>query len=232
MPTIASFDERPVVIFDFDGTIADTTASIIETARTVLADWHLPEERLANVGQIIGPPFPDAFELVFGLSRTDAEEVTRRYRRIYTTLGPEAWPAFSGIRELLVDLATSGRKLAVASSKRGAFVRRGLEDNGLLELFDTVRAPELTLDQTKEEAIRLVLGDLGLTPADAVMVGDRFHDVTAARACGVPCVGVRYGDTADPGELEKAGAAAIAGTVEELRQILMGDVAARGNAHA
>ncbi len=218
--------QRDVVIFDFDGTIADTKAGIIATATRVLSDWGLGPAELAHVGELIGPPFPQAYELVFGLSHADAVEVTRRYRAIYRDLGVEAWPAFAGMRELLVALREAGRRLAVASSKQTALVHRGLADNGILDLFELVRGKEDDAEATKVDAIRLVLAQLQAIPDDAVMVGDRFHDVEASAACGVPCVGVRYGDTARPGELEEAGAVAIANTMDELRALLLGEVVA------
>lgn len=210
-----------VVVFDFDGTIADTKESIIRTAKTVLSRWGFGERDLERVGDLIGPPFPQAFEWVFGLSAEDAREVTRQYRDIYNNLGLEAWPAFPGVVELLRDLRAAGRTLAVASSKRTYLVERGLTDNGVLGLFDTVCAREADSESTKEDAIRGALARLGANAGDAVMVGDRFHDVDAANACGIPCVGVLYGNTADRAELEDAGAAAIASTVEELRDLLL-----------
>lgn len=216
--------ERSVVVFDFDGTIADTSASIISTATTVLTDWGFSPAELSRdrVGQIIGPPFPQAYEQVFGLSHADAVEVTKRYRSIYTHLGVEAWPVFPGIVELLEQLREAGRKLAVASSKSAALVVRGLVDNGIDGLFDTICAKDSDDKASKVDIIRLALDNLGAGVQDAVMVGDRFHDVDAARACGMPCVGVLYGHTAERAELEGAGAVAVADTVDDLRRYLLG----------
>lgn len=216
--------QRSVVVFDFDGTIADTSDSIISTATTVLTDWGLSPTELTRdrVGQIIGPPFPQAYEQVFGLSHDDAVEVTRRYRSIYTKLGVEAWPAFPGVVELLEQLRDAGRKLAVASSKSASLVMRGLADNGIDSLFDTICAKDSDDKATKEDTIRRVLNILDANAQDAVMVGDRFHDVEAARACGMPCVGVLYGHTAERSELEGAGAVAVADTVDDLRRYLLG----------
>lgn len=213
---------RKAIVFDFDGTIADTKASIIATATTVLSEWGVAEEELSRVGEIIGPPFPQAYEWVFGFSREDAIEITRRYRDIYNHLGIDAWPAFEGMRELLSGLHEAGRLLAVASSKRTYLVRRGLEDNAIVDLFDSVRAKEEDLESTKADAIRLALADLGVTADEAVMVGDRFHDIEAAKECDMPCVGVLYGKTADREELEAAGAAAIVESVDGLRDVLLG----------
>lgn len=214
--------ERALVVFDFDGTLADTKAGIISTATTVLTQWGVPAADLVRVGDIIGPPFPQAFEQVFGLSHDDAVEVTRRYRDIYTNLGIEAWPAFPGVADLLHDLRAAGRRLAVASSKRANLVRRGLDDNRIAGLFDIVCAKGRDDESTKTDAIVRSMRELGADPADTVMVGDRFHDVEAAAVCGVSCIGVLYGQTADRAELEGAGAVAIAQTVGELHELLLG----------
>ena len=222
MPSSIDLTQRRAIVFDFDGTIANTTDAIISTATKVLTDFGVPRERLSRVGEIIGPPFPQAFEQEFDLSHDDAVEVTARYRAIYAYLGVEAWPAFPRIPELLRDLRDAGRLLAVASSKRADLVCKGLSDNDLLELFHTVRAKQSDEEGTKTEAIMAAIADMGATLEQAVMVGDRFHDVEAAALCGVPCIGVRYGETARPGELEDAGAIAIAHTVDELRTLLLG----------
>lgn len=216
-----NLNERRVIIFDYDGTIADTKAGIVATATTVLREWGLGPKELSRVDELIGPPFPQAFELVFGLSHEDAAEVTRRYRAIYTQLGVEAWPAFPGVRELLEELHAEGRYLAIASSKKASLINRGLKDNGLLGLFEFVGAQDDDKGHSKVEAIREALALTGAKPAEAVMVGDRHHDVEAASTCGIDCIGVRYGGTDQPGELEEAGAATIAQTVEELRCLLV-----------
>lgn len=213
---------RELVLFDFDGTLADTVDGICATARTVLRAHGVPEEELARVPQIIGPPFPQAFSLVFGLSEDEAARVTAEYRAIYQDLGIKGWPLYPGMRELLEDLRAAGRRLAVASSKREALVIKAVADNGVADLFDVVLGKKSDDQVSKAETIARVIGELGLAPQDAVMVGDRHHDVEAASACGVPCVGVTYGGTAEPGELEAAGACAVAPSVDELRRVLLG----------
>ena len=213
---------RELVIFDFDGTLANTVDGICATATAVLRAHGLPEDELAKVPQLIGPPFPQAFSLVFGLSEEEAAQVTEEYRAIYKDLGLAGWPLYPGARELLGDLRAAGRRLAVASSKRQELVRRAVGDNGVLDLFDVCLGKTSDDEADKTATIARAIEQLGLTPADAVMVGDRHYDVDAAAACGVPCVGVTYGGTAAPGELEDAGACAIAGSVDELRRLLLG----------
>lgn len=213
---------RRLVIFDFDGTLADTIPAITATARTVLLGHGLAEDELGDLLRLVGPPFPQAYSLVYGFSPEEAMQITREYREIYHGLGVAAWPLFDGVRELLEDLRAAGRLTAVASSKRGFMVERALEDNGVSGLFDVRRGKPSDGEVAKATTIAQVLDDLGLSAADAVMVGDRHHDVEAASACGMPCVGVTYGGAAAPGELEGAGACAVAATVDELRRVLLG----------
>ena len=213
---------RSVILFDFDGTLADTVPAIVSTARTVLLRHGLTEETLGDVKRIVGPPFPQAYSLVYGFSVEEAAQITAEYRAIYTGLGRGGWPRFDGVRELLEDLRAAGRRLGVASSKRMALVEQALEDNEVGDLFD-VRLGKPSDDEfSKAQIIERALGELGVGAGDAVMVGDRHNDVEAATACGLPCVGVSYGGATQPGELEGAGACSVAATVDELRRVLLG----------
>jgi len=217
-----SVSDRPVVVFDFDGTLADTKGAIVRTATEVLLAHGLDEGDLGDVGRIVGPPFPQAFTLVYGLSPEEALSVTHDYRKIYERMGLEAWPLFPGMRELLERLHASGRRLAVASSKRESLLRRGLGDNGIEGVFELVVGNKDDGNHTKAAALAEVMSTLGVGAADCVMVGDRLYDVEGALACDMPCVGVELGNTAAPGELAEAGACVVVGSVEELGRVLVG----------
>ena len=212
---------RQVVLFDFDGTLADTMGTIVEVATTVLLEWGRAPEELGDVSRLVGPPFPQAFCEVYGLSWDEALDVTERYRRIYTRKGAEAWPVFDGVAPLLGELHAAGRRLGVVSSKRVDLVRRGLADNGLEDLF-VLCLGRTSDDGSKAELIGEALRMLGVEADDAIYVGDRHYDVEAAHAAGVPCLGVLYGQTAPAGELEEAGAELVCATVADLRQALLG----------
>ena len=214
--------KRGVVLFDFDGTLANTIPAITSTARTVLLRHGLTDETLGDLMRLVGPPFPQAYSLVYGFSPEEAVQITAEYRAIYTTLGVAGWPLFDGVSELLADLRAAGRRLAVASSKRVTLVEASLEDNGVRNLFDAVRGKPTDDEISKAQIITWALEELGADAADAVMVGDRHHDDEAAAACGIPCVGVTYGGATQLGEHEAAGACAVASTVDELRRVLLG----------
>lgn len=213
---------RRLAIFDFDGTLANTVPSIITTARTVLARHGLTEDEMGDLTRLVGPPFPQAYSLVYGFSEEEAVQITAEYRAIYRNIGPSAWPLFDGIADLLARLRAAGHLTAVASSKQMRMVERALADNEVTGLFDRALGKTSDAEGDKVAVIRRVVRELGLTEADAVMVGDRHHDVEAAAACGIPCVGVTYGGTGTVEELMGAGACVCVGSVEELGRVLLG----------
>lgn len=213
---------RRAVVFDWDGTLADTMRGITAVAREVLLDWGMPEEGLGDLSRLVGPPFPQAYSMVYGLSSEDAAEVTRRYRARYEQGSVREWPIFPGIPVLIDDLRRAGKLVAVASSKRHKLVLRQAGDNGILGAFDAIVGKTDDHTDTKEGAIIQAIERLGTCVDDAVMVGDRDLDVWAAANVGIPCVGVLYGKTAPREELEGAGAVAVAETLDELRSILIG----------
>ena len=214
---------RPVVLFDFDGTLADTMPGIISTARTVLSARGWDSERIGDLKRIIGPPFPQAWSQIYGVSASEADDITRAYRAIYNDLGPESSPLYDGVPELLHDLHLGGKRLGICSSKRAQLVEKMLTEHGILNCFDTVVAQLDHAHSEKPWLIAEALRRLGVTPDDAVMVGDRFYDVEGAAEVNVPCVGVLFG-TAEREELEQAGAAQIVDNMADLKRVLLGAV--------
>ena len=217
----ADLARRRFVLFDFDGTLADTRPGIVATATKVLRAWGMSDEEIGDVGRLVGPPFPRAYSDIYGVSPADADELTRIYSEEYAKLGPSSHALFAGMGELLGELRDAGRTLGVATSKHQETAERFLQEDGVLELFAAVAGKVDPAHADKATAVRRALSAMGASPEDAVMVGDRFYDVEGARANGVPCIGVLFG-TATRQEMEDAGAAAIVSSVEELRSVLLG----------
>ena len=212
---------RRLVVFDWDGTLCNSLLGITSTAREVLLGFGLAEEELGDLTRLVGPPFPEAYSMVYGLSAADAAEVTRRYRERYESGDVSMWPIFEGVAGLLAHLRAAGKLVAIASSKRHPLVMRQITDNGIVDAFDAICGKMSDGGDTKEAAIMRAIEQLGCTLDDAVMVGDRNLDVFAAADVGIPCVGVLWGNTAPREELEDAGAAAIAETIDGLERILL-----------
>jgi phosphoglycolate phosphatase len=136
------------------------------------------------------------------------------YRAHYAAGAVLVATVYAGIPELLAELATSGARLAVTTSKPEPFALRVLEHTGLRGAFASVHAA--TLDgrvRHKEQVVAAALAAHGERPA--VLVGDRAQDVQGAAAHGLPCVGAGWGPAEDC-ELEAAGAAAVVATPSDV----------------
>lgn len=205
---IGSFDigRYPVVLFDFDGTLADTGPAVMRIAAAVLRERGI-EPAEADLRKMIGPPLAVGLRDVFGVAQPVAEELTVAYRaRFAREVTVADFPPIPGVSELLRVLHGQGRRLAVATSRKEESARQMINDLGWTPLFEAIAGMHEPERLTKADSIRCVLEELGVRSADAVMIGDRFHDIEGAREVGCAAIGV-YTGAAVAGEHDAADAA-------------------------
>jgi len=200
-----------LVLFDLDGTLVDSAPGIFSSVRHAAAALGLPAPMPSQLRGMVGPPLQDGFALVLGVAVADVPRAVDAYREHYAAGAMLDVTVHSGVPELLADLRDAGAILAVATSKPEPFAVRVLAHTGLLPCFAGVHGA--TMDGSVRHKDQVVAAALAAHPAgrDPVLVGDRSHDVLGAAAHGLPCIGAGWGPAAD-GELERAGAAAIAAT--------------------
>lgn len=212
---------RDVLLFDFDGTLANTTACVMRTVRRVLAARGFTQEEMGDLSRFVGPPLVAAFRDIYGFSQTEAQQVTAEYRVLFDECTAEDYPAFEGLHGMLDELVARGTRLAVATSRLESRAKTMMEELAFTQ-FDVAYGLNPPARMTKADAVRDTLAALGGDAAHALMVGDSHFDVEGAAAFGIPCIGVTYGGTSTEDELMAAGAVAVAHTVEELRAMLLG----------
>ena len=211
-----------LVLFDLDGTLVDSTPGIWASIRVAAAELGLPAPTPAQLTAMVGPPLEEGFAGAFGLAAADVDRAVRAYRDHYRAGAMFDVAVYPGVPELLAGLRADGALLAVATSKPEPFAVPILEHVGLLAAFDSVHGA--TLDGAVRHKEQVVAAALAAHPDGVrpVLVGDRLHDVLGARVHGLPCIGAGWGP-APPGELEAAGAAAVAatpaGVVDALRAL-------------
>lgn len=93
--------KRPVVLFDFDGTVADTGRAVMTSTRKALAARGFSEAQMGDLRRMIGPPLWKSFHDFYGFTREESLVVADEYRAFFDELGPEEYPVFDGIPELL-----------------------------------------------------------------------------------------------------------------------------------
>ncbi len=190
-------------LFDFDGTLADSFAAITASTNHVRRSFGLPEMTEAAVRGYVGHGLENLMrELCPGF---DTAEAVRRYREHHPSVMVAGTRLFPGVADTLATLHARGIKLGVCSNKAVAFTRTLVRTLGLDEVMTAVFGPEDAGGSPKPDPTMLLVAceRLGVTPAEAVYVGDMSIDVRAGKAAGIPVwlVNVGQAGTDDPRQL-------------------------------
>jgi phosphoglycolate phosphatase len=206
------------VLLDLDGTLVDSASGILGSLREAFDELGLAWSDADLDGQLVGPPLYETLPAIVGDDATAA--VVPVYRRIYAERGFLSSTPYPGVDALLQSLADGNRRVALATSKSEFAARRILDNHGWTPLFAAIVGDTPDAGRpTKTHVIAEAMQQLSAAPGDAVMVGDRSHDVVGARANGLACIGAGWG-YAQPGELADAGATSVCDTVADLREVL------------
>lgn len=209
------------VLLDLDGTLADSRPGIEASLRFMLAELGHDPAAAGELTWAVGPPIAVSVGTLlrrYGDDRVDLGLAT--YRSQYSATGLYDCKAFPGIPDMLAALKAAGRTLCVATSKRRDFAERVVEFLGFKALLPTVYGalPGGGLDE-KTDMIRELMRVEGYDPARTVMVGDRLHDIHAAKANGLRSVGVLWG-YGGARELTEAGADYVVATPADVVRLV------------
>lgn len=212
------------ILFDFDGTIADTGEGITKGVAYALRQFGIEVPDISALNVFVGPPLDDSFQKFYGLTKAQAVEARGHYHTYYSDQGLLQSVVYSGIEPLLAHLAAAGKTIALATSKPQTLAVFLLEHFNLVRYFDFISGSNMDgTHNDKAEVIATVLEHYGITDlSQAVMVGDRMHDIAGAKKTGLCSIGVLYGYGNRP-EFEAAGADFIVETAADLEPLLLAE---------
>lgn len=215
---------KKYLLFDLDGTVTDSMTGIINSVAYALEHMGIAEIDKSQLVKFVGPPLRDSFMEYYGFSQDQAEEGVRWYREYYSEKGIFENEVYDGMEHLLAACRKAGKQMILATSKPQNYAVRILDYFGLRQYFTDVQGSSMDKSKvTKADVIHCALAENHIIDLDeAVMIGDRKHDVLGARECGLKCVGVLFGYGGRE-ELEQCGAQWIVETVEELGKFLLED---------
>ncbi len=209
------------ILFDVDGTLCDPGKSMIECARYALSKFDIHETDEANLRRLIGPPLEHAFRDSYSFDEEQANQAAVYFRDMMQPEGIQLYEAYPGIPELLSELKQMGKKLGVVTSKIDHIAKEALVKTELIDYFEFVSAQQPGVVVKKEEILTKALSELQVSDTSTVvMVGDRRHDIEAAKAVGVDSIGVLWG-YGHRNELENEGPTRIVANIDELRWTIM-----------
>lgn len=200
---------KSVYLFDLDGTLTDPKQGITKSVAYALSKFDIHVSNLDDLCVFIGPPLLDSFMEYYHMGKEDAEKAITYYREYFSVSGLFENEVYEGIRELLYTLQKQGKKCYVATSKPEPFAKQIVEHFGLGAYFEDICGATMDGSRSKKgDVIAYALQKHAIHKADAIMVGDRKHDILGAKENGLPCVAVLYG-YGNRKEFEEAGADVI-----------------------
>jgi phosphoglycolate phosphatase len=182
----------PLVVFDWDGTVIDSPAAIVECMQAASRELGLsvPEPRRAS--HVIGLGLHEAMRIVApDLPGERYPEYVASYRRHFLAR-EDAMRPFAGMPELLEGLS-SNRALGIATGKSRRGLERSLEATGMRRLFAASRCADETTPKPHPAMLLELMEELNIEADGVLMIGDTSHDMEMARAAGVDAVAVTYG---------------------------------------
>jgi phosphoglycolate phosphatase len=219
--TMTTGNARQGVIFDLDGTIADTLRDIAESMNETLAAHGLPTHDLVRYKRVVGGGAKNLASLLLPQDKQHLiDELTREFRARYAERPIQHSRPYPGMLELLEALVTRGHPLAVLSNKPDHLTKPIVAQLFPNIAFVRVLGESPAYPRKPDPASALALSkDLGVAPNRCVLVGDTSIDVRTARAANMLPIGVRWGFH-DPSELREAGARHLLGHPSELLDVL------------
>ena len=175
------------VLFDFDGTLMNTNNLIMGSwqhlFRTLTGKNGDEEKILKSFGETL------AYSMTHMFPDHDPEECINIYRQWQKTRYAEEIEVFPGMAELIAELDKRGYKLAMVSSRTHGSMKDGLRQFGLLDYFDAVLGCDDGLEaKPSPQPALFTLEQLGVSPEEAVFVGDTKFDIGCAKNAGVTSV--------------------------------------------
>lgn len=212
-----------LLIFDWDGTLADSEGLIVRSMQMAISDLGLPPRGDRAIAELIGLGMTDGMQRLY--PELDTEELIRllmSYRASFVgqpgdpVAAAREAPLFDGAERALAALADGGYRLAVATGKPRPGLDRSLRHHATLQpLFAATRTADETANKPDPLMLRELLDELRVPVERALMVGDTEYDAAMARAIGMPMVGVTCGVHA-PQRLRSAGAMGLIESVAAL----------------
>lgn len=185
------------ILFDLDGTIADSAPGITASLGFMFEELGLPVPSQEELLGYVGPPILDAFRDRAGMSPTEAAQALAIYRQHYLNNGTHGSPIFPGVPRVLREVHGAGVPLALATSKPEFPASVILDHGNLTQYFrvisgasiDEIRSAKADIIAEALQRFRMI----GVDTSRPVMVGDRDYDVAGAAAHGIPTIFVRWG---------------------------------------
>ena len=192
--------EPKLVLFDLDGTLLDSLPDLYSASLSMASELNIVAPSLLQVEQLIGNGAGVLVQRIlanqFHISVADPrlDEALKLFMEAYQQSGNQQSRLYPGVEMLLSELHQAGVRQGVITNKPSRFTEPLLLQFGILHYFELVYSGD-RFTEKKPHPMPLLKAaqQMGLSLEECLMIGDSSNDINAAKACGMPCVGVRGG---------------------------------------
>lgn len=183
------------ILFDFDGTLADTSEGIIKSMHYAFEKMHYSLVTDMEIKNVIGPPLEEMLKILLGTEDSKIIKDGKKYfRERYRIEGVKEVCLYPDVISTLENLKKSGRSLYIVTSKPEIFVHTILDTYNIKDYFTAITGvSETSGSKSKMERMKALIEQYSLPQKQTIMVGDRKEDITAANANQIQSIGVSYG---------------------------------------
>ncbi len=182
-----------LIVWDWDGTIADSTGLITRALITAAALADLPAISAEQARSIIGLGLRESIHRLFGdITQAQAQVFTGHYQRLYLAQENDI-ALFDGVADTILQLHQLGLKQAVATGKGRRGLNQALALSGLQDCFAATRTVDECFSKPHPQMLHDLLDQFSILPARCVMIGDSQYDIQMGQHAGVVTVAVSYG---------------------------------------
>lgn len=184
------------IIFDFDGTLADTTNGIVSTFQHTFQEMGIPCPSVEKLKSTIGLTLKDGFKAAMeGLTEEQADTCVATYRRLFDIIAIPCTTAYPGIVETLKTLKGEGYMMTIATSRSHRSLNILSEKLGIKECFaGFYGAEDVVNHKPAPDLVNLILETYGLRPDEVIVVGDAHYDMLMGQGAGCTVCGVTWGN--------------------------------------
>ena len=187
-----------LIVWDWDGTLADSTGMIADAVLKAAAQVGLPAIDKKTASHIIGLGLQEAIHALYGdIPANQAQEMARLYSANYFA-GEHEIALFDEAVDLIKTLNYRGFKLAVATGKGRRGLNKALQYAGLTSYFHATRTVDECFSKPHPQMLDELIDNLVVIPERTLMIGDTSYDLQMAQNAGVAAIGVTFG--AQPAE--------------------------------
>lgn len=182
-----------LIVWDWDGTIANSTGMIVDAIVKAAEQVGLPTLDPQAASNIIGLGLKESIYALYGdIPAAQAQALAAQYTVNYYA-GESEIPLFDGAKETVIELNRRGFKLAVATGKGRRGLNLALQHCGLTNYFHATRTVDECFSKPHPQMLDELMDKLVITPERTLMIGDTSYDLQMAQNAGVSAVGVTFG---------------------------------------